>query len=158
MDLNTEAGRVVGVNGPVVRLDGLSSARRFEYVEVGQDHLPGEIITIEPDIVVAQIYEHTGGLAVGDPAWARGEPPRSSVAPDCLAASTTACCGRWPMEPTSSHLAAWTGQRPRAITSNQPRTSATSWPKATCSGRYRLLARPTSSLFLPEWPADVRTS
>jgi V/A-type H+-transporting ATPase subunit A len=66
------AGRVERVHGPVVHLSGLTGAVRFEYVEVGEERIPGEIITIDRDRAVAQLYEYTGGLAVGQPAWALG--------------------------------------------------------------------------------------
>ncbi len=65
-------GRVERVNGPVVHLSGLGGSVRFEYVEVGERRIPGEIITIDGDRAVAQLYEYTGGLAVGQPAWALG--------------------------------------------------------------------------------------
>jgi V/A-type H+-transporting ATPase subunit A len=83
MELSPPTGRVVRVNGPAVHLTGLTGAR-FDYVEVGEQHLPGEIITVEPDHVVAQLYEYSGGLRVGAPAWAGGHPLRVELGPGLL--------------------------------------------------------------------------
>ena len=81
MDVN---GRVVRVNGPVVHLSGVGSAALFDYVEVGDEHIPGEIIAIEQDEVVAQLYEYTGGLRVGQPAWAGDHPLAVQLGPGLL--------------------------------------------------------------------------
>jgi V/A-type H+-transporting ATPase subunit A len=77
-------GRVVRVNGPVVHLSGLGSATLFDYVEVGDEHIPGEIIAIEQDEVVAQLYEYTGGLRVGQPASAGDHPLAVQLGPGLL--------------------------------------------------------------------------
>lgn len=77
-------GRVVGVNGPVVRLSGLRGTTRFEYVEVGEGHLPGEIVSVDHEDAVAQLYEYTGGLRVGEPAWTTGHPLTIELRPGLL--------------------------------------------------------------------------
>lgn len=84
MELTIPAGRVVGVNGPVVRLAGLGQPVLFEYVEVGNERLPGEIITLDHDSAVAQVYEYTGGVSVGEPAWATGHPLSIRLGPGLL--------------------------------------------------------------------------
>ncbi len=84
MDLSTGTGRVERVNGPVVHLGGLGDVTRFEYVEVGHDRLPGEIIALDLDRVVAQLYEYTGGLEVGEPAWTSGHPLTVELGPGLL--------------------------------------------------------------------------
>ena len=48
---NAPTGRVERVNGPVVHVSGLGPTRLFDYVEVGDDHIPGEIITIDAERV-----------------------------------------------------------------------------------------------------------
>jgi V/A-type H+-transporting ATPase subunit A len=77
-------GTVERVNGPVVHLGGLGGAVRFEFVEVGDDRLPGEIIELDEDQAVAQVYEYTGGLVVGAPAWALGHPLTIELGPGLL--------------------------------------------------------------------------
>ncbi len=82
--MNGQAGHVVRVNGPVVHLAGLEGGTRFEFVEVGDQHLPGEIITIDHDGAIAQLYEYTGGLRVGAPAWTSGHPLTVQLGPNLL--------------------------------------------------------------------------
>ena len=84
MELNDRRGRVERVNGPVVHLGGLDDVVRFEFVEVGDDRLPAEIIALDHERAVAQVYEYTGGLAVGEPAWALGGPLTVELGPGLL--------------------------------------------------------------------------
>ncbi len=84
MELNARPGRVRRVNGPVVHLDGLGETVMYEFVEVGTRRLPGEIITLERERAVAQVFEYTGGLAVGEPAWALGRPLTVALGPGLL--------------------------------------------------------------------------
>jgi V/A-type H+-transporting ATPase subunit A len=81
--MNGRTGSVVRVNGPVVHLTGLDCTR-FEYVEVGPNHLPGEILSIDRETAVAQLYEYTGGLRVGEQAWGSGHPLTVSLGPGLL--------------------------------------------------------------------------
>ena len=76
--------RVTRVNGPVVHLAGLDDVVRFEFVEVGEQHLPAEIISVERHHAVAQVYEYTGGLCVGAPARATGLPLTVELGPGLL--------------------------------------------------------------------------
>ena len=84
MDVITRTGRVERVNGPVVHLTELDDAVRFEYVEVGDEHLPGEIISVNRDRAVAQLYEYSGGVSVGQLAWATGHPLTVELGPGLL--------------------------------------------------------------------------
>ncbi len=84
MGLTTDSGRVVRVNGPVVHLSGLDDVTRFEYVEVGHRRLPGEVLTVDHDQAVAELYEYTGGLTIGEPAWASGHPLTVELGPGLL--------------------------------------------------------------------------
>ena len=84
MGVTTEAGRIVRVNGPVVHVTGLDNVARFEYIEVGHDRLPGEVLTVDHDLAVAELFEYTGGLAVGEPVWASGRPLSVELGPDLL--------------------------------------------------------------------------
>ncbi len=84
MDVTAGPGRVERINGPVVHLSGLEQAVRFEYVEVGEDRLPAEVIAIDRERIVAQVYEYTGGLTVGQPARATGHPLTVELGPGLL--------------------------------------------------------------------------
>ncbi len=84
MDLDADAGRIVRINGPVVHVSGLDNVARFEFIEVGHQRLPGEVLTVDHDTAVAELYEYTGGLTVGEPAWASGQPLTVELGPGLL--------------------------------------------------------------------------
>lgn len=77
-------GRVSRVSGPVVHVTGLMHPVRYEFVEVGVERRPGEIISLEPGQVVVQVYEYTGGVAVGDPVRSSGTPLTIELGPGLL--------------------------------------------------------------------------
>ncbi len=55
-------GRIVWVSGPAVRADGMSDAKMYETVSVGEDKLIGEVIRLTGDVAFIQAYESTSGL------------------------------------------------------------------------------------------------
>ncbi|MFA9397376.1 MAG: V-type ATP synthase subunit A [Clostridiaceae bacterium] len=59
-------GRIIGINGPVVKAEGMSEFKMREMVAVGNKKLLGEIIILEGDIATIQVYEETSGLMVGE--------------------------------------------------------------------------------------------
>ena len=74
-------GRITMIDGPVVRASGLSRFAMGEMTEVGELALMGEILQMDGDSGVVQVYEDTTGLRVGEPvglaglfpcAWDRG--------------------------------------------------------------------------------------
>jgi len=67
-------GRIVWVSGPAVRADGMSSAKMYETVEVGESKLIGEVIRLTGDIAFIQVYESTSGLKPGEPVVGTGQP------------------------------------------------------------------------------------
>ena len=82
MELTT--GRVVRINGPVVHVTGLDHPVRHEFVRVGERQLPGEVIALDRDGAVTQVYEYTGGLSVGEPVWGSGQPLTVELGPGLL--------------------------------------------------------------------------
>jgi len=52
-------GKIVWVSGPAVKADGMSSAKMYETVEVGDTKLIGEVIRLTGDIAFIQVYEST---------------------------------------------------------------------------------------------------
>jgi V/A-type H+-transporting ATPase subunit A len=78
------AGRIVRVNGPVVEVLGLDDVSMLELVEVGDEHLPGEVIELDADRATVQVYEYTGGLEPGGPVAARGVPLSAELGPGLL--------------------------------------------------------------------------
>jgi V/A-type H+-transporting ATPase subunit A len=74
-------GAVLRVNGPVVEVGGLPGLAMLDVVAVGEQGLPGEVIALEGDRAVVQVYEHTGGLRPGDPVRESGGPLRAELGP-----------------------------------------------------------------------------
>jgi V/A-type H+/Na+-transporting ATPase subunit A len=67
-------GRIVWVSGPAVKADGMSAAKMYETVEVGESKLIGEVIRLTGDIAFIQVYESTSGLKPGEPVVGTGQP------------------------------------------------------------------------------------
>jgi len=84
VELTAAPGRLERVNGPVVHIAGLDHPVRHEFVEVGEEHLPGEIIALDRGIAIAQVHEYTGGLAVGAPVWSSGHALTVELGPGLL--------------------------------------------------------------------------
>jgi len=59
-------GKVVSVNGPIVKAAGLSGIKMYDIAEVGPHRLIGEVIRLEGDMCVIQVYEDNTGLKPGD--------------------------------------------------------------------------------------------
>lgn len=66
-------GQVVKVSGPLVVARGLTGARMFEMVRVGEARLFGEVIEIRGDDYSIQVYEETEGIGPGQPVFRTGE-------------------------------------------------------------------------------------
>ncbi len=79
-----QVGRVVWVNGPVVRARGSRHVGMLEVVEVGEEHLVGEIIGLEDDVATIQVYEETAGLQPGAPVFGTGYPLSVELGPGLL--------------------------------------------------------------------------
>ena len=77
-------GNIYGVNGPVVKVKGNPDFRMHEMVLVGEEKLIGEVIGIDPDETVVQVYESTTGLRVGEDVYATGKPLSVTLAPGII--------------------------------------------------------------------------
>ena len=67
-------GRIVWVSGPAVKADGMSNAKMYETVSVGEAKLIGEVIRLTGDVAFIQVYESTSGLKPGEPVIGTGNP------------------------------------------------------------------------------------
>lgn len=67
-------GRIVWVSGPAVKADGMSDAKMYETVSVGDAKLIGEVIRLTGDVAFIQVYESTSGLKPGEPVTGTGNP------------------------------------------------------------------------------------
>ncbi|MDO8848864.1 MAG: V-type ATP synthase subunit A [Coriobacteriia bacterium] len=81
-----ERGTIVKVAGPLVVAEGLSGARMFDLVRVGEQGLMGEIIEMRGDRASIQVYEETEGLGPGDPVEGTGAPLSVELGPGMLGA------------------------------------------------------------------------
>jgi V/A-type H+-transporting ATPase subunit A len=67
-------GKIIWVSGPAVKADGMSSAKMYETVEVGDLKLIGEVIRLTGDVAFIQVYESTSGLKPGESVKGTGQP------------------------------------------------------------------------------------
>ncbi len=59
-------GVVERITGPVVIAHGMKGSRMYDVVQVGHDQLNGEIIRLDGEKAVVQVYEDTSGLIIGE--------------------------------------------------------------------------------------------
>jgi V/A-type H+-transporting ATPase subunit A len=79
------SGKIVRVNGPLVEIERLEGTAMLDVVEIGPARLTGEVVSVSATgRVVAQLYEYTGGLAVGDDARGLGHPLSARLGPGLL--------------------------------------------------------------------------
>src|SRR3972149_6804682 len=55
-------GKIVWVSGPAVKADGMSDAKMYETVSVGNLNLIGEVIRLTGDVAFSQVYETKKGM------------------------------------------------------------------------------------------------
>ncbi len=76
-------GVIIRVSGPVVTASGLE-ASMYDVVRVGKEKLMGEVIQIDHDHIVIQVYEDTSGLMPGEPVENTGKPLTVKLGPGML--------------------------------------------------------------------------
>ncbi|MGC8786634.1 MAG: V-type ATP synthase subunit A, partial [Anaerolineae bacterium] len=79
--MSAQVGTVIWINGPVVRARGSRQVSMLEVVEVGDDHLVGEVIGLEGDVLTIQVYEETSGMRPGAPVYGTGMPLSVELGP-----------------------------------------------------------------------------
>lgn len=77
-------GKIIGVNGPVIKAQGMKGFKMREMVMVGVKKLIGEIIILEDDYATIQVYEETGGLKIGESVISTGSPLSLKLGPGIL--------------------------------------------------------------------------
>jgi len=77
-------GRVVRINGPIIKATGLGGSGLYDVVEIGEKRLIGEIIRLEGDVATIQIYEDNTGMRVGESAWSLERPLSVHLGPGLL--------------------------------------------------------------------------
>jgi len=78
------SGEVWSVRGPVIVARGLGAVRLYDSVRVGGDAIRGEVIRLEGDRAVIQVYEDPAQLTAGDPVLATGRPLEVELGPGLL--------------------------------------------------------------------------
>jgi V/A-type H+-transporting ATPase subunit A len=82
--MSVQVGQVTWVNGPVVRAQGSRQVGMLEVVEIGDEHLVGEVIGLEEEVITIQVYEETSGLRPGAPVYGTGMPLSVELGPGLL--------------------------------------------------------------------------
>ena len=77
----TAKGLIYGINGPVVHVKGSRDFGMLQMVKVGNEGLIGEVIGVEPDNAIVQVYESTTGLKPGEPVESMGIPMSVTLRP-----------------------------------------------------------------------------
>jgi len=77
-------GKISGMSGPTVTVRGMEGARMYTTALVGRDGLLGEIIKIQGDRAILQVYEDTTGLSLGDEVISEGRPLSARLGPGLL--------------------------------------------------------------------------
>jgi len=60
-------GKIININGPIIKATGLNDAGMLDVVEVGSEGLIGEIIRFNGEIATIQVYEDNSGMKPGEP-------------------------------------------------------------------------------------------
>ena len=77
-------GQVDRVNGPVIEAFGVRDGMMLELVMVGDEYLVGEIIKLEGERAVIQVYEDTTGIAPLDPIYGSSMPLSVELGPGLI--------------------------------------------------------------------------
>lgn len=77
-------GKIFGVNGPIIYLEGNLGFKMSEMVYVGKSKLVGEVIALNKDKTTIQVYEETTGLKPGEEVISTGSAISVDLAPGIL--------------------------------------------------------------------------
>ena len=79
----TNKGVLFRIAGPVVVAKGIKP-RMYDVCRVGNENLMGEVIQIEGEKTIIQVYEDTSGIKPGEPVVNTGEPLKVELGPGML--------------------------------------------------------------------------
>ncbi len=80
-----KTGRIISISGATVRTD-LRGLTLFEKVSVGKQNLTGEVVRLDKDSAVLQVYEDPGGLGLHEPIQRHGTSLTTALGPGLLSA------------------------------------------------------------------------
>lgn len=72
---------ILKISGPVVEAEGMTGAKMFDVVRVGDEGLIGEVIRLSGDIASIQVYEDTAGIRPGEKVVNTGTPLSAELGP-----------------------------------------------------------------------------
>jgi len=81
--MTNEKGILYRIAGPVVVAKGIK-ARMYDVCRVGKEKLMGEVIQIDGEKTIIQVYEDTSGIKPGEPVIDTGEPLKVELGPGLL--------------------------------------------------------------------------
>ncbi|MCK5458272.1 MAG: V-type ATP synthase subunit A, partial [Thermoplasmatales archaeon] len=84
MSKKIQEGRIIRISGPVIEADGMRGAKMYDVVKVGEENLIGEIIRLNEDNAIIQVYEDTNGLKPGEKVVITGMPLSVELGPGLL--------------------------------------------------------------------------
>ncbi|MEE9440789.1 MAG: ATP synthase subunit A [Candidatus Thermoplasmatota archaeon] len=84
MSKKIQEGRIIRISGPVIEADGMRGAKMYDVVKVGEENLIGEIIRLNEDNAIIQVYEDTNGLKPGEKVVTTGMPLSVELGPGLL--------------------------------------------------------------------------
>ena len=79
-----EKSVITRVSGPLVEASGMEEARMFEVVQVSDQRLLGEIISLKNGVASIQVYEDTSGIQPGNPVFRTGNTMSVELGPGLL--------------------------------------------------------------------------
>ena len=82
--MDTNNYYIYGVNGPVITVRGGRSLPMMSLVYVGEDKIPGEVVSASGDTTVIQVYESSAGLGKGQPVYPTGKPMAVLLGPGMI--------------------------------------------------------------------------
>jgi V/A-type H+-transporting ATPase subunit A len=77
-------GSITRISGPVVIAGSMHGSKMYDVVRVGDAELSGEVIRLEGDEAVIQVYEDTTGLMIGEQVVNTGMPLSVELGPGLL--------------------------------------------------------------------------
>lgn len=82
--MDNKIGKIVYINGPVVRVRDAENLKMREMVLVGKKQLIGEVISVENETATIQVYEETTGLTRGEGIVSTGRPLSVKLGPGII--------------------------------------------------------------------------
>lgn len=78
------AGKIYRVAGPVVEVEETTQVKMLDVVEVGEQHLIGEVMRLKGDRAFVQVYEDTTSVKAGDLVYTQGYPLYVELGPGLI--------------------------------------------------------------------------